>query len=137
MSMESHGRMILMTGENQRTWRKTCPSSTLSTTNPTWIDLGVNPGLHIERPATNHLSHGMAPQVNLPVLFLLAEMGATIATGSPGRRSSKRPTPSHLRRTSQRIKWFRTLVGSHSQPSSQLGTEAKSTISCSAPHSLQ
>jgi hypothetical protein len=36
------------------------PSATLSTTNPTWIDLGTNPGLHGERPATNRLSHGTA-----------------------------------------------------------------------------
>jgi hypothetical protein len=39
---------------------KTCPSATLSTTNPTWIDPGVNRGLCGERPATNDLSHGMA-----------------------------------------------------------------------------
>jgi hypothetical protein len=32
------------------------PSTTLSTTNPTWID----PGLRGERPATNRLSHGTA-----------------------------------------------------------------------------
>jgi hypothetical protein len=25
-------------------WQKTCPSATLSTTNPTWLDLGSNPG---------------------------------------------------------------------------------------------
>jgi hypothetical protein len=31
--------------ENLRTRRKTCPSATLSTTNPTWIDMGANPGL--------------------------------------------------------------------------------------------
>jgi hypothetical protein len=43
--------------ENRRTRRKTCPSATLSTTNPTWTDLGVNPGLCGERPATNCLSH--------------------------------------------------------------------------------
>jgi hypothetical protein len=36
------------------------PSATLSTTNPTWIDPGSNPGLHGERPATNRLSHGTA-----------------------------------------------------------------------------
>jgi hypothetical protein len=36
------------------------PSATLSTTNPTWIDPGTNPGLHGERPATNCLSHGRA-----------------------------------------------------------------------------
>jgi hypothetical protein len=50
-----------MTGENRRTRRNTCPSATLSTTNPTWIDLGTNPGLRGERPATNDLSHGTAP----------------------------------------------------------------------------
>jgi hypothetical protein len=32
----------------------------LSTTNTTWTDLGVNLGLHIERPATRRLSHGTA-----------------------------------------------------------------------------
>jgi hypothetical protein len=47
--------------ENRRTRRKTCPSSTLSTTNPTWIDMGANPGLRGERPATNDLSHGLRP----------------------------------------------------------------------------
>jgi hypothetical protein len=35
-------------------------SATLSTTNPTWIDPGSNPGLRGERPATNRLSHGTA-----------------------------------------------------------------------------
>jgi hypothetical protein len=45
---------------NRRTRRKTCPSATLPTTNPTWIDPGANPGLRGERPATNDLSHGMA-----------------------------------------------------------------------------
>jgi hypothetical protein len=59
LSIESHGGMIL-TGENWRTQRETCPSATLSTTNPIWSDLGVNPGLCIEMPASNCLSHGMA-----------------------------------------------------------------------------
>jgi hypothetical protein len=59
MSLESDGGMI-STGENRRTWRKTCPSATLSTTNPTWIDLGAIPGVRGEGPATNDLSHGTA-----------------------------------------------------------------------------
>jgi hypothetical protein len=42
-----------LTGENRSTGRKTCPSATLSTTNPTWTDLGLNPGLRGERPATS------------------------------------------------------------------------------------
>jgi hypothetical protein len=38
------------------------PSATLSTTNPTWIDPGANPGLRGERSATNRLSHGTTKQ---------------------------------------------------------------------------
>jgi hypothetical protein len=49
-----------MTGENRRTRRKTCPSATLSTTNPIWVEPGANPGLRGERPASNDLSHGTA-----------------------------------------------------------------------------
>jgi hypothetical protein len=49
-----------LTAENRSTWGKTCPSATLSTTNPTWTDPGLNLGLRGERPATNRLSHGTA-----------------------------------------------------------------------------
>ena len=48
------------TGENRSTWGKTCPSATLSNTNPTWTDPGSNPGLRAERQATNCLNHGTA-----------------------------------------------------------------------------
>jgi hypothetical protein len=44
---------------------ETRPSATLSTTNPTWIDPGANPGLRGERPATNDLSNGTALSTNL------------------------------------------------------------------------
>jgi hypothetical protein len=44
----------IVTGESRRTRRQT-----LSTTNPTWIDPGANPGLRGERPATNDRSHGL------------------------------------------------------------------------------
>jgi hypothetical protein len=43
---------------------KTCPSATLSTTNPTWTDPGSKPGLRGERPATNRLSHGTDLQLS-------------------------------------------------------------------------
>jgi hypothetical protein len=36
------------------------PQSTLSTTNPTWPDLGSNPGRRGGKPATNRLSYGTA-----------------------------------------------------------------------------
>jgi hypothetical protein len=58
---------MILRGENRRTRRKTCPSATLSTTKPTWIDPGANPGLRVERPATNDLSHDTAKQVCWPV----------------------------------------------------------------------
>jgi hypothetical protein len=64
MSLERDGGMIL-TGENRRTGTKTCPSATLSTKNPTWINPGANPGLRGERPATNDLSHGTASIMSL------------------------------------------------------------------------
>jgi hypothetical protein len=51
---------MILTGENGRTWRETCPSASLSTTNPTWTDMSANPGRHREMPVTNHLSHDMA-----------------------------------------------------------------------------
>jgi hypothetical protein len=53
---------VKLTGENRSTRRKTCPSATFSTTNPTWTDPGSNPGLGGGRPAANRLSHGTATQ---------------------------------------------------------------------------
>jgi hypothetical protein len=50
----------ILAGGNRRTRRKSCPSATLSSINPTWIDPGANPALRGERPATNDLSHGTA-----------------------------------------------------------------------------
>jgi hypothetical protein len=39
---------------------KTCPSTTLSTTNPTWSDPGSNPDRRGGKPETNRLSYGTA-----------------------------------------------------------------------------
>jgi hypothetical protein len=49
-----------LTGKNRSNRGKTCPSATLSTTNPIWTDSGSNPGLRGDRPATNRLRHGTA-----------------------------------------------------------------------------
>jgi hypothetical protein len=54
---------------------ETLPSATLSTTNPTWIDPGANPGLRGERPATNRLSHGTA--YNVIYYTILVHPGAS------------------------------------------------------------
>jgi hypothetical protein len=50
---------MILTGKTEDL-EKTCPSATLSTTNPMQTDLGTNLGLHSERPATNHLRNGTA-----------------------------------------------------------------------------
>jgi hypothetical protein len=39
---------------------KTCPSATLSTTDPTWLDPDLNPGRRGGKPVTNRLSYGAA-----------------------------------------------------------------------------
>jgi hypothetical protein len=39
---------------------KTCPGTTLSTTNPTWLYPGLNPGRRSGKPATNRLTYGVA-----------------------------------------------------------------------------
>jgi hypothetical protein len=39
---------------------KSCPSATLSTTNPTWQEPGANPGRRGGKPATNRCSYGAA-----------------------------------------------------------------------------
>jgi hypothetical protein len=52
--------------------KKSCPSATLSTTNPNRTDPGVNRGLRDERPATSRLRHGLrgltryVTQISLP-----------------------------------------------------------------------
>jgi hypothetical protein len=51
---------MILTGESQRTRRKTCPSATLSSRSLTWTDSSGNPGLRGDRPTTNRLSHGTA-----------------------------------------------------------------------------
>jgi hypothetical protein len=47
-------------GKTEELGEEPVPSTTLSTTNPIWIDPGANPGLRGERPVTNDLSHGTA-----------------------------------------------------------------------------
>jgi len=51
---------MALTGENRSTGRKTCHSAILCTTNLRRTDLGSNPDLGGERPATIRLSHDKA-----------------------------------------------------------------------------
>jgi hypothetical protein len=58
-------------GGSWRTQRKTCPSATLSTKNPTWTDSGMNPDLCGEGIETNHPSQGTTTGqvVSTPALY--------------------------------------------------------------------
>ena len=51
---------MILTGESRGTGREICPSASLSTRSYTWNSLGLSPGLHGKRLATNLLSHGTA-----------------------------------------------------------------------------
>jgi hypothetical protein len=48
---------MILTEENQSIYGKICPSTILSTPNPTWTGLGSSQGLCGDRPVTNDLSH--------------------------------------------------------------------------------
>jgi hypothetical protein len=61
---------------------KNYPSVTLSTTNPTWTDLGSNPRLRGERPATNHLRHDTAFLALYEEIFAFHSTLNIIATDS-------------------------------------------------------
>lgn len=50
----------IMTKENRRSRSKACPRATYSTTNPTWMGLGLNPGFRSDSAATIRLNHGTA-----------------------------------------------------------------------------
>ena len=45
---------------NRSTWRNTLSTAVTYTTNPTWIILGLSPGLSRERPLTDRLDHNTA-----------------------------------------------------------------------------
>jgi hypothetical protein len=55
---------------------KTCPGATLSTTNPTWPDPGLNPGRRGGKPATNRFSYGAAKSsISFHIQIISAEVG--------------------------------------------------------------
>jgi hypothetical protein len=85
----------ILTRENRRTRRETCPSATLSTTNPTWLDPGENLGLRGERPATNHLSHSTAyitaivrTSLSWEHIRMILKYSVWLRAGRPGDRGS-------------------------------------------------
>jgi hypothetical protein len=59
-----------LTGESRSTRGETCPSATLSTTNPTWTDPGSNPCLRGEMLATNRLSGKMLSTESSEICYL-------------------------------------------------------------------
>jgi hypothetical protein len=56
MNIKSHG-VTTLTGKNQRSQKKACPSATCSITNPKCNNLDVNPSLRGVSPETNCLSY--------------------------------------------------------------------------------
>jgi hypothetical protein len=52
-------------GKNRNFWRKTCHSTTLSTTNPKWTGLGLTPGLRGDSPNTFYILNISRPALKL------------------------------------------------------------------------
>jgi hypothetical protein len=66
-------------------WRlagETCPSATLSATNPIWPDPGSNPGCRGGKPATNRLSYGAAISIYLSIYLVSSSAMHNALTGS-------------------------------------------------------
>jgi hypothetical protein len=60
MDDDECGAVDGMSGKgNVKYLEQTCPSATLSTTNPTWPDLGFNVGHRDGKPVTNCLRYGL------------------------------------------------------------------------------
>jgi hypothetical protein len=61
---------MILTGKYRRTWRKTCPSATLSTKNPAWTELSANPGpplVPCYSGFESHSRHGLLSAIFYPV----------------------------------------------------------------------
>ena len=59
---------IILTGENIKMWRKTCPTAALPTINSIGSGLVLNPGLSCEKPAEYRLSQ-MRPRLARQVIL--------------------------------------------------------------------
>jgi hypothetical protein len=59
-------------GKSKYSEKKTCPSATLSTTDPTWCNPGWDLGRRGGRPATNRLSYGKAVVIIILKLDILS-----------------------------------------------------------------
>ena len=73
--------------------RKVCPIAILSTTNPTWATLELNPCLYGKKLATSHLRYNMASLLS----HILRIQGKIIYVGTPTSHSiSSYSIPFHL-----------------------------------------
>lgn len=73
---------IILTQENRRTRKITCPNATLYITDPTWTDLSMNPGLRDDKPATNCLCCGTAVQRHTAKFTTVSAAAARARTSS-------------------------------------------------------
>jgi hypothetical protein len=78
--------------------KKTCPSATFSTTNPTWPDPGSKPDRRGGKPATNRLSYGAAFSVrSLILIFMVSQEDFTLYIRNGSVKSCNAIRTLHLR----------------------------------------
>jgi hypothetical protein len=86
---------------------KTCHSATLSTTNPTWLDPGLNPSRCGGKPATDLLSYGAATSQDNSVGKLTGGRCVFVVTASlPGLGAIQPPTCPSLLQVDKPVEGF-------------------------------
>jgi hypothetical protein len=88
---------------------KTCPGATLSTTNPTWPDPGLNPSRRGGKPATNRFSYGAAVELAYELWYWWMSLMSISSSRAD-------PTQKYSFIITSKILWLSLKVGSHKLP---------------------
>ena len=94
----------VLTSEPRSTRRTTCPSATLSSTNPTRTSLGSNTVLFVERFAMNRVSHALVSQGEGRLSTY--ELWASVVNSVPGSPASPHRTVQYYRPVNWLNRWF-------------------------------
>jgi hypothetical protein len=98
---------MILTGENRRTQRKTCPSATSLTTSSKWTDPSANPVLCDEKPATSCLTLGTAwSRLTMCDCPVKPDSCCTEQTRGSIQRAKRSTVPLWISLPAERTAWF-------------------------------
>jgi hypothetical protein len=85
---------------------KICPSVTLSTITPTWLDLRSNPGRRSEDPETNRLSYGTTIFRKLHTILIYTPRSSSSQIEQTRNTKISVGKPREMRHSGMRNLWF-------------------------------